>query len=337
MGKSLPISMSAKLVNRVNCTRVISGRSTIQKVIKDLSQSETVEDTGVPRYKDARGYIVSGEFAVSVQRDLDLFTILTDLYDTHANSDGWTNSTKSGGAEHLKAPCVTLFSGASPEHFEDFIPKANIYGGFIGRTLLIYEDKRHKLNSLTDENAEEIDYDFLAAHLKMIKGTSGPFRWSPEGKKIFNEWFYEFRPKEHDDKTGTIERLPDHILKVAMCLSLAENDKLILHEENIQQALRVCLRLRHSVKTLTSGHGKSSAAAQTKTAIEIILKSDNQEITRQMLLVKGHGEFSAAELDGIIETLSQAGFLIQLSTQDGIKYRVTDRGKDLWMQIKDRS
>src|SRR6187401_1168101 len=154
LGKSLPISISKKLVKMVGNTRVISGRSTIQKIIKDLSIAETDEKTGVPKFKDARGYIASGEFATSMQRDLDLFTILTDLYDTHANVDGWVNSTKTGGAEYLKAPCITLFSGASPEHFEDYIPKVNIMGGFIGRTLLIYEEKRWKIDSLTDENAE---------------------------------------------------------------------------------------------------------------------------------------------------------------------------------------
>jgi hypothetical protein len=183
--------MSKRLVGMVNTTRVISGRSTIQKIIKDLSTSESDEKTGVPRFKDARGYIVSGEFATSVQRDLDMFTILTDLYDTHANLEGWTNSTKSGGAEYLKAPCVTLFSGASPEHFEDYIPKANIYGGFVGRTLLIYEEKRWKINSLTEELTEEIDYEMLATHLRLLKDVKGAFKWSPEGKDIFNEWLYQ--------------------------------------------------------------------------------------------------------------------------------------------------
>lgn len=334
LGKSLPISISKRLVTLIGSTRVISGRSTIQKIIKDLSVSESDEKTGNPKFKDARGYICSGEFATAVQRDLDLFTILTDLYDTHANAEGWVNSTKVGGSEILKAPCITLFSGASPEHFEDYIPKVNILGGFIGRTLLVYEEKRWKLNPLTDEEAEEIDYEMLAAHLMTLKNLKGQFKWTPEAKKRYNEWFMEFRPKEHDDRTGTVERMPDHILKVAMCISLSFNTDLVIKVEHLELALKHCLRLRHSVKALTSSQGRSSMAGQVKAALEIILKSENATISRQDLLVKGFGDFNASELDTIIDTLIQTGFVIQTGTKD-IIYRVSERGKQIWQQVKE--
>lgn len=336
LGKSLPISISKKLVSMVGNTRIISGRSTIQKIIKDLSHATTDEKTGVAKFKDARGYIASGEFATSVQRDVDLFTILTDLYDTHANADGWVNSTKTGGAEFLKAPCITLFSGASPEHFEDYIPKVNIMGGFIGRTLLIYEEKRWKIDSLTDEDAPDIDYDMLVTHLKAIQCLRGGFKWSKEGKERFNDWFYEFRPKDHDDKTGTAERFPDHILKVAMCLSLSKGVELILRDEDIEESLRYCLRLRHSVKVLTSSHGKSNTAPQTKAALEIILKSPEAKISREALLQRGFGDFNASELDSIVETLIQTGFISQTGTRE-IIYAVSERGKQIWQHVKEKS
>lgn len=334
LGKSLPISISKRLVQLVDTTRVISGRSTIQKVIKDLSISESDEKTGNPKYKDARGYIVSGEFATAVQRDLDLFTILTDLYDTHANAEGWINSTKIGGSEILKAPCITLFSGASPEHFEDFIPKVNILGGFIGRTLLVYEEKRWKLNPLTDEEAAEIDYELLASHLMTLKNLKGQFKWTTESRRRYNEWFMEFRPKDHDDRTGTIERMPDHILKVAMCISLADSTDLILKLDHLESAMKQCLRLRHSVKALTSGQGKSSMAAQLKAALEIILKSEDGRISRQDLLVKGFGDFNASELDQIVETLIQTKFIEQIGTKE-IVYIMTERGKNAWAAVKE--
>jgi len=320
----------------VGSTRVISGRSTIQKTLKDLTTSESDEKTGVAKFKDARGYIVSGEFATAMQRDLDLFTILTDLYDTHANADGWVNSTKSGGVEFLKAPCITLFSGASPEHFEDYIPKVNIHGGFIGRTLLVYEEKRWKVNPLTDDKAEEINYEMLSIHLRLLKDLKGTFSWEDEAKRIYNEWFYEFRPKEHDDKTGTIERLPDHILKVAMCIALSKSTDLILRVEDIQQALKHCLRLRHSVKVLTSSQGRSSMASQTKAALEIILKSEGGLISREALLQKGFGDFNASELDMIIETLIQTGFIVQTGVKE-IVYNVSAKGKQIWSAAKEHT
>jgi hypothetical protein len=336
LGKSLPISISKKLVSMVGNTRVISGRSTIQKIVKDLSQSESDEKTGVPRFKDARGYIVSGEFAVSMQRDLDLFTILTDLYDTHANSDGWINSTKSGGSEYLKAPCVTLFSGSSPEHFEEFVPKVNITGGFIGRTLLIYEEKRWKLNPLVDENEPDIDFELLSVHLKSLRDLKGGFKWCADAKKLYVDWYEEFRPREHDDKTGTAERFPDHILKVAMCISLSKGTELILRAEDLEESLKLCLKLRHSVKALTSSQGRSGSAAQTRAALEIILKAPDGSISREAMLQRGFGDFNAVELDQIIETLIQTKFIDQVGTKE-IVYKISKKGREIWSEAKEKA
>ena len=336
LGKSLPISMAKKLVSMVGNTRVISGRSTIQKIISDLSKSETDEKTGIAKFKDARGFIVSGEFAVSMQSDTDLFTILTDIYDTHANADGWVNSTKAGGAEYLKAPCITLFSGSSPEHFEEFVPKVNIAGGFIGRTLLIYEEKRWRLNPLVDEEEPDIDYNKLSCHLKKLKEVNGGFKWTPEAKKEYVEWYEDFRPRDHDDKTGTAERFPDHILKVAMCLSLSKGTELIIRDEDLQEALKLCLKLKHSIKVLTSSSGKSNMAAQTRSALELILKSPEGKISREYLLQRGFGDFNSTELDQIIETLIQTGFIEQTGTKV-IVYTLSKRGREIWEQAKEKS
>jgi predicted transcriptional regulator len=336
LGKSLPIFMAKKLVTMVGNTRVISGRSTIQKIIMDLSKSETDEKTGIAKFKDARGFIVSGEFSVSMQSDTDLFTILTDIYDTHANADGWVNSTKAGGAEYLKAPCVTLFSGSSPEHFEEFVPKVNIAGGFIGRTLLIYEEKRWRLNPLVDEEEADIDFDKLACHLKKLKELSGGFKWSPEAKKSYVEWYEDFRPRDHDDKTGTAERFPDHILKVAMCLSLSKGTELIIRNEDLQEALKLCMKLKHSVKVLTSSSGKSNMAAQTRSALEIILKAPDGRISREYLLQKGFGDFNSSELDQIVETLIQSDFIKQIGTKE-IVYQMSAKGKKIWEDAKEKA
>lgn len=335
LGKSLPITMCKKLVTIVGNTRVISGRSTIQKIIKDLSVSESDEKTGIPKFKDARGLIVSGEFAVSIQHDTDLFTILTDIYDTHANSDMWVNSTKGGGAEYLKAPCITLFSGSSPEHFEEFVPKVNVMGGFIGRTLLIYEDKRWKLDPLVDETEPEIDYEMLSIHLKKLKDLKGGFKWCQDAKNHYVDWYMDFRPQEHDDKTGTTERLPDHILKVAMCLALSRGTDLVLRKLDIEEATKLCLKLKHSIKTLTSS-GKSTSASQTKVALQLILKSLDGKIGREELLQKGFGDFNATELDSIVETLIQTGFIEQVGTKE-IVYKISKRGKEIWSQVKEKS
>ena len=58
---------------------------------------------------------------------------------------------KGDGAEKLKNPYITALFGSSPAHFYDSIPQANIEGGYIGRNLIVYEEKRSQNVDLLDE------------------------------------------------------------------------------------------------------------------------------------------------------------------------------------------
>lgn len=333
LGKGLPITIAKRLVKLVNTTRVISGRSTIEGVLTDLSKTKSKED-GSPMLKDARGFIVSGEFATSLQRNPDGLTILTDLYDTHYQ-DEWVNTLKTSPTEKLINPCITLFSGASPAHFEDFIPKANMYGGFLGRTILVYEEKRYKVNALTDDDAIMIDYSYLADHLKEISKVTGKMRWSFKGKEYYQAWYERIKKKDIQDKTGTIDRIQDHVCKVAMCISLAKKLDRVIEEEDIIEAIAACGSIHNTAKRMTSGAGQSSMAAQTKTALEIIMRSPELKVKRSELLAKGMGDFTASELDQIIETLAQTNFIKQTGVKD-ISYEITPNGKELWGRVNER-
>src|SRR5689334_13937048 len=59
LGKGLPINIARKLTKIVNTTRLIDGSNTIQSIIYELGNSETDQKSGVPKWKDSRGFIVS--------------------------------------------------------------------------------------------------------------------------------------------------------------------------------------------------------------------------------------------------------------------------------------
>ena len=137
LGKEFPVNLSKELVTRANVTRVIAGRSSIQAIIQELGTARTQK--GQPPITDSRGFIVNGELSTAVIQDPDSLTVLTDLYD---NKSSWTNLLKGDGPKELKQPYITALFGSSPAHFYDSIPQVNIEGGYIGRNLLVFEEKR---------------------------------------------------------------------------------------------------------------------------------------------------------------------------------------------------
>lgn len=314
LGKGLPIKIARRIVNLVGNTRVLYGNNTIQSIIFDLANSETDQKSGIPKWKDARGYIVSGEFATLLQEDKQALPTLTEFYDTHfvggVSGDDWKKSTKTSGRDKLEGLCVSLFAGSTPEHFQNTVPEHDVKGGFVGRLLTVYEEKRHRVNPLDDTETElEIPYEELSAWLIVISKMKGKFTWeNEEAREVWKTWYHDIKGpgRKIHDPTGAVNRLPDNVLKVAMCLSLARQcEKLVLSVDDLQESITKCMSLSIDSRRLTGDRGPSQIGAQVKFVTEVLFKAALEEevVTKGLLLRKYYGHFDLYELDRIISTL----------------------------------
>ncbi len=325
-------SVSKKLVDMVGNTRVISGRGSIEGIIKELAINKSRADGSVP-YKDARGYLVSGEFSSSLLNSDDALIILTDLYDAHYHED-WKNTLKNSPVEHLRFPCITMLSGTNQSMFDMMIDKSHHESGLIGRTLLIKADKKERYNAFTDDTEPPFDFEMLAAPLKELATVKGDFWYTPGGKSTFEEWYYGYCESKQEDKTGTSQRLHEHVLKVAMILNLSRGADLKLSQDDIEQAIDLCLNLSSMAKFATSGSGESDIAKQVRIFIEILIANDGT-ISRAGALRKGHGRFDHMELDKIVTTLQQAQFITQYGDKE-IVYKVNEKYRSQFEAIVKR-
>lgn len=309
LGKEFPISLAKDLVEKADVTRVISGRSSIQAIVRELSQARTRRD-GKPPFVDSRGFIVNGELSTAIIQDPDSLTILTDLYDRKSS---WTNLLKGDGPEKLKEPYITALFGSSPAHFYDTIPQVNIEGGYVGRNLIIKEDKRYKDTDLLDGNEDTTDgfpFDKYVKHLQFVAASKGRIRIEDEAKILFNDWRRDWRRKNAPDKTGFNNRVPAHVLKVAMCITLAEYDtQLTISPVQMEQAIERITPLAYSTKQASDGKGVDPLAAQTKMVLDALVLAPGNEISRKKLLQKGYGNYDAPTLDRICDSLIEMGWV----------------------------
>jgi predicted transcriptional regulator len=333
LGKGFGPSLSKKLVTMVDNTRIISGRGSIEGILKELSIAKARENGSIP-FKDARGYLCSGEFASSLYEATHALTILTDLYDGHYNPS-WDNTLKNSPIERLRNPCLTLLSGANPAMFDLTVDKSHLSGGFVGRTLLIAADKRFRSNSMIYENGEEpdvIDYEKLASYLKQLSKVEGLMTWSKEAKKVYNAWFYPYRDAEYEDSTGTYDRMNDHVIKVATCISLSRKLDKVIEDEDIEEALGVCSSLSESAKKAAGMEGRSAIASVIKSFLMIMLAAEDYTLSRKQVLQRSFGNIDSSELDQVVETLSQTGYVVQKSGGKEIKYQLTKACINWWKQ-----
>jgi len=327
LGKGFGPSVATKLVKMVDNTRVISGRGSIEGIIKELAIVKAKENGSIP-FKDARGFLCSGEFASSLYEAKHALTILTDLYDAHYNPE-WVNTLKNSPVERLRFPCLTLLSGANQEMFDMTVDKSHLGGGFIGRTLLISASKRDHSNSMIRQ-VPEVDYVKLACYLTELSKLAGTMAWSDSAADVYDEWFYRYREAEYDDKTGTHDRMNDHVIKIATCISLARKKDMVLEYDDIVDAIAACSSLSNTAKKVAGMQGQSEVSKHIKAFLMVMFNAPNNELTRQQVLQKGFGDYDSFELDRVIETLSQTGFVVQKQGGKDIKYQLTKTCIALW-------
>ena len=329
--KGVPISIAQRLVEQVHCTRVISGRGSIQGIVRDLSKAYTLPDSSI--IKDAIGFLVSSEFDSMLVQDEIAFTLLTDLYDTHFKDD-WKNIIKVAGTDHLKNIYLSLLGASNETNLSHAIPHNAIGGGFVARTIIVLEEKKRLLNPLTERPLRVPDYDKLSERLFKIANINGIFTYSPEGKKFYEDWYTDFAADETKDPTGTLERVHDTVLKVAMCISLSKKDELVLDKCDIEEAVEKCLECVPGMKRVFLGHGEHALAKPTAHVLKILLVAKDNQRTRKQLLSDLYGEADCVDLDRIVDTLVQSDAIESFKTPQGVLYKMKAKVVSQYLRLR---
>lgn len=301
--KGPPIALAKSLVEEVNNTRIFSGRASIEGIINELAQVRTSKNGGPP-VMDSRGFIPVSEFASFIIQNDAALTILTDLYDRNYNDKNWGYLTKGGGTQVLKEPYLTMIGASNEVHFKDAIPLNAIGGGFLARTFVIYADKKSTINSLTEKPESMVSVPELGEHLRELAKLKGQFMWTRPAKELYDAWYNAFCESDYEDDTGTLERISDSILKVALLLSLSRGMDLELHETDISEAIRRCLAFVPGARKVALGAaGKSVSREGTAVVLRYLLQHPEHAASKTSLLRKFWGHFNADELKVIIDSL----------------------------------
>lgn len=343
--KGPPISMARQLVKPVNNTRIISGRSSIQGILKDLGTAYT-QPGGKIQTKSV-AFICSSELSSSIVEDKVATKILTDLYDRQYNVGEWKSLLKMESFE-LKDPTITMLTATNEAMSEDFFTRSAIQGGYFARTFIIYEKERQNVNSLVYPLEHPPNYLSSAAYLKEISKLNGPFLsfaaidktdefkykkvkrgrdvWFNTVGIIYDDWYENFcelvKNMETKDDTGTLNRFGDSVLKVAMLLSLAKEPKLVITEEAMSEAITECEKLIGNVRKTTLGRqGMSNSALLKSLIIMELLNRDNHQVTRTVLMKKMWMHYeNSEEFDNMMQSFDAAGMITTSSIGNQIVY-----------------
>lgn len=351
--KGPPVAMARALVTPIKNTRIISGRSSIQGILKDLGTGYSAP--GGTIIKKSVAFICSSELSSSIVEDKVATKILTDLYDRQYNVGEWRSLLKMESFE-LKDPTVTMLTATNEAMSEDFFTRSAIQGGYFARTFIIYEKVGQADNSLIYPMETKPNYPHLAEYLREIAKLNGPFKpiasltestdfrfkkkkqgreiWFNETGIIYDNWYDDFktlvRTQEMKDETGTMNRFGDSVLKVAMLLALANKPELILLPEVMNEAIERCEKLLGNARKATHGkHGMSSSATLKSMIIMELLGREQNQISRVGLMKKlwMHYE-SSTEFDDMMTTFEHTGMIKSMAMGNQVVYFMPEEQVD---------
>lgn len=349
--KGPPISMAKQLVRGVGGTRIISGRSSIQGILKELGTAQT--QPGGKVITKSTAFICSSELTSSIVEDKVATDILTDLYDRQYNIGEWRSLLKME-TFNLKDPTITMLTATNEAHSIDFFGKKDIHGGYFARTFVISEKERNRANSLLVPLINPPKYEEATSYLKEIGKLQGAFQplacreptdgcnrphieketgetnYFTDAGLIYQEWYENFidtsLTQDLQDDTGTLNRFGDSVLKVAMLLSLARSPELYIDEDSMQLAIELSEKLIGNVREMTYGkRGLSDSKSFKGLIITELLSRDTHQISRKMLLKRMWAHYKdASEVDEIMMSFDQAGMIKTETIGNQIIYVMPD-------------
>jgi len=331
--KGPPINLAKRLVTKVGKSRIISGRSSIQAILKDMGTSQSAPGGKIIGGADA--FILASELSASFVDDKATMDILTDMYDRINNEGEWKSLLKMQTFT-LNNPIVSMLVGTNNPHFKNFFMEKDVQGGFIGRMFVIAESKKHRTNSLYKPLEFPLDDKILLSHLIEISKLRGPFQgWYPsEAGEMFDKWYNELDAvyEKVEDKTGTLERIGESVIKVSMLLSLARSTDMIIATCDMERAIAVCQQLVGNIRKHTLAQGSKQSYAEQKTLIiEELMGRETHQISQEMLLSKYWMHFNLDQLTEIMMSFAAAGLIITETIGNKLLYYMPD---DQYLKLK---
>lgn len=323
--KGPAIALAEKVVNYVDVTKVINGRSSIEAIIKELGTA--IKVPGKPIKNDSSGFVVASELSSSIISNPSAMDIMTNLFDRIYNEGEWKYKLKVGESTTLKNPTITWLAGTNESLFKEFVPEKNIHGGLIGRMFLVTENRPNRLNSLMFDPNRVPDVKQMGEALLPASKLTGPFDMDVELRKEVDEWYKNFmtlNAPQIQDETGFVSRILDFLMKNAMIISSGRRADKIILKEDWDESVDVTLPLIVPTKKISQSIKKTDVTEVQKRGMVLryLCRQEGFAATRKEILRNLGLQINHEDLDKVVDLLLQIGGISLESKAGEITYKL---------------
>lgn len=235
---------------------------------------------------------------------------ITNLYDCPTKE---SEITQSRGIEPLEDVYITLAGAITPTGLEESLPPEALKGGFISRTVIVYQDMPTKIYPRPIHLEGYPTPDEVAQKLAWISNNhKGEYYFTPEAEDAFSEWYvnwksrimagdYTIREDEH--------RRDVSLRKLSMLLRAAEyrpgNDITVQNFKDAQNIMDYTLDLSARMMAGLGGNEFVKQLTRVRNYIE-----KKKTLTRRQLMNRYGGSIPSQQMTILINQLLDQGFIV---------------------------
>lgn len=240
-------------------------------------------------------------------KSTEVTDFLTDIYDCDPD---WDKQTVSRSLEKIEFPWLNIIAATTPQWLGDNLSKTAVEGGFVARSVFIYEDTPGPLIAFPELTPEQVEMKKWLTHdLAIISQLKGRMDFSPEAKEYYKNWYENPKRKmlgfTDSRLKGYYERKHIHVLKVAMALTLARQNTLVLETPVIESAIKMLGAIEPGMRRAFSSVGNNAHATVLDRVRDMIRMEG--KVSYKKLLASFINDVRQEDFDSLVKSLVAMG------------------------------
>lgn len=312
--KSISTEIGINMLRKIKDIHIFNERMSTEGLI-DFFSTPHQEKIGSTTITDSSGLIYADELSVFLSKMVfaqDIIPILTSLY---LGKTKWEYKTVKRGIINIVNISPSLLSSTTPESLADCIPVNAIGLGFTGRIMFVVEKSSGKKVPWPSKkpNLEKE----LINDLYHISRLYGEMKISQETMDFYSNWYMNYVPNESiPHLLGYYQRKPDHILKIAMLLSVNYSDSLEIEIPHIKAAISLLESLEENMPLAFQYVGTENSALSQE-ILDFLVKK-GKPVQQQELVARFRSKIRTLEdLSGVLNILKNME-VIKVLVHNGI-------------------
>lgn len=305
VSKSTTLSIGMNLLKQLEGIKFGPDAVTWQALTQALAEAneQVLMDGGV-YFPMSCITIASSEFGTFLNpNDREMIDVLVSLWDGQLGV--WEKRTKTQGSDRIENPWINIAACTTPGWIAGNFPEYLIGGGFTSRCVFVYARDKRRLVAYPSKDipAEFLDLQRQLVHdLEAISLLRGPFTLSAPATDWGIKWYedhYSHKPKHLDNErfAGYLARKQTHIHKLAMVLSAAYKDALVIAQQDLEQAAAIVTALEADMPQVFELIGVQGAAKFSTEVLAIVRSNgsiSNIDLFRQCFKTMGVQDYQNA-------------------------------------------